>query len=171
MHNCSNLCCYSQVMGCQVAHYLQRALISRGTASSSALVQWKIKPASKQHVVCICDSVWHFVTVFIILQINKFDGGPCMRGKVNLISCVCEGLKKSIWGKAHICAIVALKVLGRSLGRGGWWQQLWLCKSLAVIRCKDWKPVFVHDFYVVCSPMTLAFACSGHSWYFSGNWN
>ena len=64
------------------------------------------------------DVSYHFRTVSIILQINVFDGGQCTRDKVSLISCVCKGLKTSIWGKASICTNFRLKG-GPKFGQDG----------------------------------------------------
>ena len=127
MHNCSNLCCCSQVQRRQVFHYFQRALNSGGAASSSALLQWKIKPASKQHVIiCIC----HFVTFHIILWqfLSLFKSMCLMVGNVRGTKSAgqsqpdflcCKGLKTSIWGKGSICTHFSLKGAGPKLGQDG----------------------------------------------------
>ena len=171
MHNCSNLCCCSQVQRCQVAHYFQRAIISQGAASSSALLQWKIKPTSKQHVVCIChifcDILWHFMTVFIILQINVFDGGQCTRGKVSLISCVSQGLKKSIWGKASLGATwyqCGLKGAGPKFGQDGDDDSIEnLTNNYDSAYLYPSAGAKIEYLKAVCSPMASAFACFCHS--------
>ena len=67
----------------------------------------------------MCMHLRHFVTVFVIFQINVLDGGHCTRGKVHQISCVCRGLKISIWGKAPICTNFSLKGAGPKFGQDG----------------------------------------------------
>ena len=188
MHNCSNFCCYSQVQRRQVVHYLQRALNSGGAVSSSALLQWKIKPTFKAtcHMhLSFCDVsmtfhiiLWQFLSLININQINVFDGGQCTQGKVNQISCVCKGLKTSIWGKASLGATWcqgSLKGAGPKLGQegGGWWQhrnfdqQLWLHISSRqqVQRLNIWR-LFVHRW-----PRLLHAFVTVDGRYFSGNRN
>jgi len=173
MHNCSNLCCYSQVQRRQVVHYFQRALNSGGAASSSALLQWKIKPASSFKATChmhlsFCDVLYHFMTVS--WQFLSFFKSMCLivgnvrRAKSTRFLVFARVLKLPSEERPRFVPILAWKVLGRSLGRmGGWWQhrkfdqRLWLRISLAVSRCKDWIFVYICTVFVHRCPFLLHF--------------
>ena len=162
MHDCSNLCCYSQVQRRQVVHYFQRALISGGAASSSALLQWKIKPAYSFKATChmhlsFCDVSMTFHIILWQFNFLSFFKSMCLmvgnvRGTKSAWFLVfARVLELPSEERPRFVPIFAWKV-GRSLGRmGGWWQhrkfdqQLWvhISSRQQVQRLNIWR-LFVH---------------------------